>query len=185
MKKVTVYAYSDINFDTRILKQCEILAQKGCEVEFHGVKYGYQNFNNDFPTYLYFKRSKNSLIQYLQYFIFCLITFFIQIKDLHKRPIIIVHNMPNFLVLPFVISKLFGATVILDIHDDSNLAFKKYFKSSLLLKIIGLLEVNMSLKVPHKLITVNKILADHLKVIVKLIRTFHNILPQIHNRTFY
>ena len=175
MKKIIVYAYSDVNFDTRILKQCEALAANGHKVEFHGVKYGKHSLKNDFSTKFYFKRPKKILVQYLQYFLFCLITLVVQLKDLHRRPIIIVHNMPNFLVLPFFISRLFGATIILDIHDDSYLAFKKYFKNRLLLKFISVLEMTLSLKVPHKLITVNRILADHLKVICnKQILVIHN-----------
>ena len=175
MKKVTVFAYSDINFDTRILKQCEALSANGYKVEFHGVKYGNHSLTNDFPTRLYFKRPKIIFVQYAQYFLFCLITFIVQLKDLHLRPTIIVHNMPNFLVLPFFISRIFGATVILDIHDDSPLAFKKYFKNRFLLKFIEWLEITLSLKVPHKLITVNRILVDQLRLSCdKQISVIHN-----------
>tara|TARA_B100001057_G_scaffold462263_1_gene515060 strand:- start:4095 stop:5207 length:1113 start_codon:yes stop_codon:yes gene_type:complete len=182
MSFITVYAFSDVNFDTRILKQCEVLIESDHEVRFHGVRYGDKIFKNSFLTNLFFKRHKKIAIQNLQYLFFCLIVFLIQFKYLNRRPTIIVHNMPNFLVLPFFVSRFFGSKIILDIHDDSCLAFKKYYKNRTLIALINWLELKVALTVPHKLITVNRILAEYLKVYsTKEILVIHNY-PRSHNK---
>ena len=170
-----VFAYSDINYDSRILKQCEALLSCGYEVKFHGVRYGTHKLKSSVPTKFFFKRFERRNFQYAQYIAFILFAFLEQLRFVWCRPTIIVHNMPNFLVLPFIFSKICGSKVILDVHDDSLIAFKNHFKSSTLLKFIKWLEVYLSLKVPHKLITVNRILEESLSHLCsKPISVIHN-----------
>jgi glycosyltransferase involved in cell wall biosynthesis len=174
-KKVLVLAYSDINYDPRIMKQCMLLEKNNYDVSFHGVSYGGVKCKNLFKTSLYFKRPRSVLFQYLQYIPLMLIFFMVHIRYLFKSPIVIVHNMPNFLVITSLPFRFLGSLIIMDIHDDSMLVLSKSFSNKFLLYIFNLVENSISLKVPHKLMTVNRVLAHNLKLNTgKDILTIHN-----------
>jgi glycosyltransferase involved in cell wall biosynthesis len=174
-KKVLVLAYSDINYDPRIMKQCKLLATNGYDVSFYGVSYGGGKCNNIFKTSLYFKRPKSVFFQYMQYIPLMLIFLIAQVRYLFKCPIVIVHNMPNFLVVASLPFRLFGGRIFMDIHDDSMLVLSKSFRNKFLLYSFNLLENLISLRIPHKLITVNRVLAKNLRLSTsKEILTIHN-----------
>ena len=155
---VLVLAYSDIRFDPRIMKQCIALSDAGYQVSFHGVRYSSVVVNEGFKVKLYFNRSSKRVMQYMQYFALMLIFFFVQVRCIYKKPIIIVHNMPNFLVIPSFFFRFFGSKIVLDMHDDSALVLSKVIKNKLLLRAFEFVENSIALKVPNKLMTVNRLL---------------------------
>lgn len=157
--KVLVLAYSDVRFDPRIKKQCDALHRDGYQVEFYGVRYSSDEINEAFNVSLYFYRSYRNFIQYFQYFLLMVIFFFVQLCNIHKKPIIIIHNIPNFLVIPSLLFRLFGFKLILDLHDDSVLVISKVVKNKTMLALVGFIENTIALKVPNKLMTVNRLLA--------------------------
>jgi len=158
LPKVLVLAYSDVRSDPRIMKQCSALTDAGYDVSFHGVKYTADVINEKFRVKLYFYRSKRRLVQYLQYFVLMAIFLGVQANNIFKKPIIIVHNMPNFLVIPCVLSRFLGSKVVLDLHDDPVLVLSKVVTNKFILAILDFIENSISLRVPNKLMTVNSLL---------------------------
>ena len=156
-------AFSDIRFDPRILKQCEALHESGYHVEFHGVKYENNTEKFNFTTRLYFFRSHRLFIQTFQYFLLMFIFLIPQLKNLRLKPTIIVHNLPNFLIFSCLLSKLFGSQIILDMHDDPTVSFANKVSSKALQWLLYFIEYKIALKVPNKIITVNKLLYNRYK----------------------
>lgn len=182
-QKVLVLAYSDVNYDPRIMKQCTALSNEGYDVSFHGIKYDQISHVNPFNTYLHFKRSPKNYFQYIQYFLLMLIFFFIQFKFVFSKPIVIVHNMPNFLVFSSLLFRLFGTKIVLDVHDDSVLVLSKTTKNKFLLFMFDKVDNFLSLKVPDRLMTVNRVIAKDLKKSTcKNILTLHNSPEKIVNQ---
>ena len=100
-------------------------------------------------------------VGYLFEYIMSLILFSIWLLVLFVRnryQVIHVNNLPDFLIITGLIPKIFGAKLILDIHDPMpELFMAKYNKPSanLLVKIIQIQE-RLSSKLANVIITVNK-----------------------------
>jgi glycosyltransferase involved in cell wall biosynthesis len=79
-----------------------------------------------------------------------------------KYNVIHVHNMPDFLVFLGFIPKMFGAKIILDLHDPSPEIFMTKFSDGedrLISKLLKWLE-KISIKFSHSVITTNKSFLD-------------------------
>ncbi|RAJ93625.1 glycosyltransferase [Aliidiomarina maris] len=173
--KILVLAYSDINYDARILKQCLALVEHGYEVNFYGVRYSDVQYEQPFKVNYLADRAGNRLFQFIQYFILMLYFFMKTIGEARFTSVVMVHNMPNFLVLSTWYLKLRGCPVVLDIHDDSELVFSRKFQNTLFKKIFRFLENNVSLKSPTALMTVNKQLKGKLQCLTTgNIHVIHN-----------
>ncbi len=87
-----------------------------------------------------------------------LVTFMVSWRFLRRRySIIHVHNIPNFLVFTAVVPKLFGAKIILDVHDTMPEAYATKFNLPLDHPLIGLFrfEERLSASFVHHVITTN------------------------------
>ena len=162
MKKLNclVLAYSDIRYDPRILKQCQALSDSGYEVNYFGVSFDEERSVDlkkyGFKVNLLFKRGKGKFVQALEYLLLMLCFMFFQVPFLTKKPVVIVHNMPNFLVLSTIFLRVFGAKVILDLHDDTVLAADKITNIKIFKRIFSFIENKVALYIPHTILTVNR-----------------------------
>jgi glycosyltransferase involved in cell wall biosynthesis len=111
--------------DPRPRRAAEALAAEGMIVDVICLKQkadepSRETFNGVNVTRVPFRRQRGGKFSYLfQYASFLLLAFFIMgYRTLFRRyRIVHVHNMPDFLVFSALIPRLFGAKVILDIHD--------------------------------------------------------------------
>ena len=124
-KRVAVVVFSHYPSDPRPRRAAEVLAQLGMNVEvlclvqdtreprreiYHGV--GIRRIS--------LRRRRGGKFSYVfQYSSFLLISFVVlAFRSLRRRyDLIHVHNMPDILVFAALVPKLFGAKVILDLHD--------------------------------------------------------------------
>ena len=144
-------AYSEFYYDARIKSYVNILNSAGHFVDLIIIadKENIVSLNKqkDYGTNrLYFVSEKyrgNSQIAYIFSYVIFFIKALLKVTSLffrEKYKLIHVHNMPNFLVFSAIIPKLFGAKVVLDIHDlmipiyltkFSNKAIIKFFETFL------------------------------------------------------
>lgn len=186
-KVCLVLAYSDVRFDPRILKQCEALSESGYKVKYYGVSFSKESFGSTkefcFDINLLFKRGKGKISQLFEYFFLMFCFFFVQLRYLNKCKLVFIHNMPNFLVFSAIPLKLFGATVVLDLHDDTSLAVSKIVSHPIIRRLFTYVENNLALRLPSYLMTVNNELRRKLlQLTTKKIHVFHNCPNIINDR---
>lgn len=121
VKAIAMIAYTELSTDTRVVRAAKSAIEAGYTVDFYTLSednvFSIKNVN--------IIRSKQHqrrgnyfqyILAYLQFFLFC---FFNISQNYFKKKYTICHinNMPNFLVFSCIIPKIFGAKLILDIHD--------------------------------------------------------------------
>ncbi len=118
-----LYPYSE----TRVQREAEALIMHGYEVDvICPTRSGFapeeeHNGVNIYRVNKVWQRRKNGglLSQLLDYLVFFILAS-IKVASLHRRrhyAVVQAHNVPDFLVFSALIPKLFGARVILDLHD--------------------------------------------------------------------
>ncbi|NPV10183.1 MAG: glycosyltransferase [Ignavibacteria bacterium] len=167
---ILMVAYTNYSTDSRVIKESSALVERGMFVDFICLKdenlhscsplKGINIINIPLKRY----RGKNKYLYVLYYLIFFLFVFlissFLYIKKRYK--IIHINNMPDFLVFAAIIPKLFGAKLILDIHDPLPLTFLTKFnlsKNNFFYKLL-LLEERVSAKFVDKVITTHSFLRN-------------------------
>lgn len=130
-------AYTNYATDPRVIREAEAAVYGGFDVDFLALRR-----NNDPPQeivrgvrviHLNQSRYRGSehvkyLIEYSKFFLRC----FFKATFLYLRrrySAIHINNMPDFLVFCTIIPRLFGAKVLLDIHDPMPNTFASKFKS--------------------------------------------------------
>jgi glycosyltransferase involved in cell wall biosynthesis len=123
--KVCMIAYTFYEFDGRVKRYAESLAQRGDDVdilalsrhdscensEINGVKvYQLQTRKID-------EKGKFSYLYRIMKFLFKSSFFLLRKQMRGSYDLIHIHSVPDFLVFAGLIPKLFGAKIILDIHD--------------------------------------------------------------------
>jgi glycosyltransferase involved in cell wall biosynthesis len=111
--------------DTRVRREAEALLSVGFDVDVVSLNQGNEPKEEVFNGVKIYRanlsRSKNrrKIDFILEYFSFFFRAFGILTKLFfqNKYKVIVVHNMPNFLVFTTLIPKIFGSKVILDMHD--------------------------------------------------------------------
>lgn len=168
-KKILMVLYSYYPHDPRPRREIEALIEGGYQVDLICLRGKDQTKKeNKFGCNVYrvnLQRSRESKIKYIQlYLSFCIRSFFVlnwmYIKKRYDA--VHTHNMPDFLVFLAVIPKLFGAKIVLDLHDPSPEILMTIFKkgkNSRLFKIIVWIE-KISIKFSDVVITVNKAFVD-------------------------
>lgn len=117
--------YSFYEYDARVARYAETLAQRGDHVDVYSLRQEGQRTSENINGVNVFRiqeRERNEkgkfsfLLKLLKFFI--LSSFFVGRKHL-KVPydLIHVHSVPDFEVFATLLPKLFGAKIILDIHD--------------------------------------------------------------------
>jgi glycosyltransferase involved in cell wall biosynthesis len=167
--KILMVLYSYYPQDPRPRREIEALIQSGHQVDLICLREkGQVKKENKFGCNVYrlnLERSRTSKFKYIRlYLSFCIRSFFVVswmfIKN--KYDVIHAHNMPDFLVFPAVIPKIFGSKIILDLHDPSPEILMTSFnkgEGSRLLKVIKWVE-KISIKFSDIVITVNKAFVD-------------------------
>jgi len=129
-------AYTYYESDPRVIREAEAAVEAGFEVDFlalrkdgtspdevvrgvHVIRLGQSKYRGSGHS--------RYVIEYLQFFLRCLLK--TTALFLTRRYVVIhVNNMPDFLVFSTVIPRLFGAKVILDVHDPMPNTFASKFK---------------------------------------------------------
>jgi len=168
-KKILMLLYSYYPHDPRPRREIEALLQGGYQVDLICLREnGQKKKKKKYGCNVYrvnLQRSRESKFKYIQlYLSFCIRSFFVlnwrYIKN--RYDVVHAHNMPDFLVFPAIIPKIFGSKIILDLHDPSPEILMTHFKKdkdSRLLKIISWIE-KISIKFSDIVITVNKAFLD-------------------------
>jgi glycosyltransferase involved in cell wall biosynthesis len=139
-KNICVLAYSHYESDSRIVRYAKTLAQRGDHVDV--VAYagerdalgkkdvgGVRLYKIQRRSTLESKGPLAHLLPLLRFF--AVAGIFIARKHFHRRyDLIHVHNIPEWLVFAVSIPKLFGARILLDIHDLVPELFSAKFKTS-------------------------------------------------------
>ena len=157
--------------DTRVRREAEALVEAGKQVDVICLNKGdeaqRQTFNGVNIHRLGVSRSQNrSKASYiLEYVQFALLAFFkVSGLFIRMRPkVVMVHNMPNFLVFSALLPRLCGACVILDMHDVMPELYVNLFniKGSKLEKFL-FFEEKISAWFASKLMTVNDVIDEML-----------------------
>ena len=165
-KRVCMVAFTKYPFDGRIRLEAESLVEWGYEVNIFVPK-----MNATPRTYTLAGVTVNeldaveyggkSIINYLFSYIKFTILSFVACTGLFAKSkirIFHVHNMPNVLVFAALIPRLFGCTVILDVHDTVVETYQAKFgtKSRLLLGILRF-EEWISCSIAQRIICVNHV----------------------------
>ena len=164
-------AFTRYPFDGRVRLEAESLVEWGYEVCFLVPKEGAAPTTytlagvivKELNTVEYGGKSK---IQYLlSYLSFMVLAFFACTRlffQSHVR-IVHVHNMPNVLVFAALIPRLFGSTVILDVHDTVVETYQaKFGKTSGFLLSLLRLEERICCAFARKIICVNHVQRESL-----------------------
>lgn len=149
--RICMLVYSFYESDNRVMRYAEALAKRGDQVDIISLKKNTRSFQDvlrGVNVYRIQKREKNEK-NHLTYFVrlirFLIISFlFISWRHI-KTPykLVHVHNMPDFLVFAALLPKLFGAKVILDIHDMVPELYANVFnkkEGSFIFKTLKLIE---------------------------------------------
>ncbi|MGC8811056.1 MAG: glycosyltransferase [bacterium] len=128
--KILHLAYTFFEFDTRVKRYPEALAEEGYEIDVISLKEGKvkeekgsdEEKLSNIRLFKIQKRSineKNRKDYFKRLFIFFIKSMFIITKKhfKNKYALIHVHNIPDFLVFATFIPKLLGSKIIFDIHD--------------------------------------------------------------------
>jgi glycosyltransferase involved in cell wall biosynthesis len=124
-KRAAVIVFSHYPSDPRPRREAETLVQLGMEVEVISISQSdddarRENFNRVKVLRIPLRRRRGSKFAYFfQYGSFILVSFLLlTFRSLAKRySIVHVHNMPDVLVFAALVPKLYGAKIILDLHD--------------------------------------------------------------------
>ncbi len=125
MARICMLAFTHYSTDSRVRREAEALTARGDEVDFICLKEpGNEHVRDYHGVHLYpigvgRYRGRSTalyLASYVSFFVcgFFLMTYLFLRKRYH---IVQVHTMPDFMVFTALIPKLFGARVILDVHD--------------------------------------------------------------------
>jgi glycosyltransferase involved in cell wall biosynthesis len=126
MKKqsVAMVVYGWYPSDPRVRREAEALVSAGISVDVICLRESGQLENDVFNDVgihrMKIKRSRSGIFSYIfNYTLFILSVFlhFILTYPRKKYDLIHIHNMPDVLVISSIIPKIFGAKIILDLHD--------------------------------------------------------------------
>ena len=125
MAKICMVAFSYYATDSRTSRQSEALIQRGDEVDVVCLKEAeeWMMRNDDgvnfFPISIKKYRGDSHVVYLIKYFSFFVLTFFLLTFLYFKKryDIFQVHTLPDFLVFAALVPKLFGAKIILDVHE--------------------------------------------------------------------
>ncbi|MCZ7609054.1 MAG: glycosyltransferase family 4 protein [Ignavibacterium sp.] len=169
IKKILMVVYSYFPQDVRPRREAEALINAGYEVDMICLKLPDQNkFEETCGVNTYrvnLSKSRSSRRKYIFLYASFFVRSFFLLNRLYLKnryAVIHVHNMPDFLVFLSMIPKIFGAKVILDLHDPTPEMLMTKFaeeRDSRLTKILKWQE-KVSIRFAHKIITTNKSFLD-------------------------
>jgi glycosyltransferase involved in cell wall biosynthesis len=169
--RVLMITHSYYLRDPRVRREAEALAEAGYTVDVICLRdqgEPYRSEVNGVRIYrVPLRRRRGGFLRYLfEYLAFFVLSgLLLSALQLRRRyRLVHVHNMPNFLVFATLLPRLFGAKVILDMHDPMPELFQSQFKLAPRHWIVRLLrlEESLSCRYPHYLITVNEPMRERL-----------------------
>jgi glycosyltransferase involved in cell wall biosynthesis len=156
-QRIAVVVFSSYPFDSRVRREAETLYEAGMEVDVICVQMNGQAkkelVNGITVNRVNVNRSRTNKFSYLKEYALFIFTAFFKLTLHHlkrKYQTVHIHNMPDILVISALIPKLFGAKIVLDIHDIMpEFYMRKYqvlekHKMILLLKLLEKLSVKFS-----------------------------------------
>lgn len=169
MNKTLMIVYSHFPDDERLRREAEALVEAGYEVGVLCLKYANEPKQEKIYGVEVFRLNMTSLRASKLRYIFLYISFFIRaffkinwLYLKYRYDVIHVHNMPDFLVFLGLIPKVFGAKLILDMHDPSPEIFMTKFaegRDTIFIKLLKWQE-KISIKFSDSVITTNKSFLD-------------------------
>ena len=133
---VLMIAYTNYEIDPRVIREAQAAADAGFEVDFLALRRTGDPPVEDLRGVRVFHLAQSRyrggghfqyLMAYLTFFLRC----FARTNSLflkRRYRVIHVNNMPDFLVFCTVIPKIFGAKIVLDIHDPMPNTFASKFR---------------------------------------------------------
>jgi glycosyltransferase involved in cell wall biosynthesis len=157
--------------DTRVISYANALVETGAQVHVVSSKESNDDSLNPKPGITLhpvpLARNNDGGLSYVINYLLSIILFTLYTTFLHFRynyDVIHIHNMPDTLVLSALLPKLFGAKVILDIHDPMPNMFMSKFgvgAESSLVKFLKIQERVLA-KLADEVITANPIFKEEL-----------------------
>jgi glycosyltransferase involved in cell wall biosynthesis len=135
-QKVLMVAYSYYESDPRVIREAEAAVEGGFDVDFLALHRAGTPSTEVIRGVCVIRLNQRKyrggghgkyLLEYLKFFFRCMVkisTLFFK----RRYRVIHINNMPDFLVFASIIPRLFGAKVILDIHDPMPNTFASKFK---------------------------------------------------------
>jgi glycosyltransferase involved in cell wall biosynthesis len=164
-KRAAVVVFSHYPSDPRPRRAAEVLAQQGMTVDVICLQQDDQEprrdtFNGVGIRRIPIRRRRGGKVAYVtQYASFILVAWLLlAFRSIRRRyDLVHVHNMPDVLVFAAMVPKLFGAKVILDLHDPMPELMMTIFgldRESSAVRLLKLLE-KLSIRFADAVLTVN------------------------------
>ena len=166
---VCMIAYANYFTDARIKNYVQTLLEQGCEVDVFALGQD-EPCPSGLRVFCLAKKveSQRALPYVISQIWFFMLAFIYVGKSYFERryKLVHVHNMPDFIVFSAFIPKLFGARVILDVHDTMPEAYATKIDLPLTHPLIGLIrfEERISAAFVDRVITTNDL---HLEALVE------------------
>jgi glycosyltransferase involved in cell wall biosynthesis len=165
MKKICMIAYTNYLHDARVSREARSLVKNGFEVDCLCLRSkGQLKFEKIDGVNLYrlplSKYRGSSRVMYLlAYLWFFVLSFFVVTKFYFKRRyhVIQYHTLPDFIIFSGIIPKMFGAKLVLDMHEVTPEFYMSKFgfgMSHIFVKVLKLLE-KISVSFAHEVIVIN------------------------------
>jgi glycosyltransferase involved in cell wall biosynthesis len=166
MKKICMIAYTNYLDDARVIREARSLVKNGFEVDCLCLRSkGQPRFEKIDGVNLYClplsKYRGSSRVMYLQaYLWFFVLSFFAVTKFYFKRryQVIQYHTLPDFIIFSGIIPRMFGAKLVLDMHEVTPEFYMSKFgfgMSHIFVKVLKLLE-KISVSFAHEVIVINE-----------------------------
>jgi glycosyltransferase involved in cell wall biosynthesis len=163
-KKIAMVVFSNYPEDPRVRREAEALQDEGYEIDVFCLKREGQTRKETFGSITAYRsamsRSRsgklNYIMEYVSFIMVMMFKVFVHFIGKHYS-IVHVHNMPDILVFSALFPKIFGAKVVLDLHDPMPELFMTKYEigeSHRMIKIMKRLE-KMSIRFAHKVLTPN------------------------------
>ncbi len=169
-KRICLVTQSYYLRDPRVRREAEALAQVGYEVDVISLaeqdRPQKETVNGVNITGVRLSRKRATAVRYmLEYVLFFLMASAILCGRLRRYNVIHINNMPDFLVFSTMLPKLFGAKIILDVHDPMAEIFTSKYGiggRSLPIRFLNWQE-KISLRYCHQALTVSDIMKERLQ----------------------
>lgn len=163
-KKICIIRHGYYPTDPRVYKQARALADAGYQVDIiclrKSTEPGREIIDGVHVYRMYHAHQRGSIARYIMEYVLSFISMGIFLSALffkHHHSIIQVNTLPNALVFIAILPRLFGARVLLDLHEPSPELLLTKFDNHVpayMLKLQIVLE-KLSIRFAHQAITVN------------------------------
>ncbi len=136
MLRVCMVVHAYYEGDARVRRYAESLAARGHSVDVLALRAPgravYEAIAGVAVHRLPLSRRRGGLLRYVyEYLVFTLLCALTLARRARRYDVVHVHNMPDFLVFAALVPRLFGARVVLDVHDLMPEVYASKFKTGL------------------------------------------------------